>query len=102
MTSDTGSYGADGKPEALATNVEVAGQTWDLYKGPNGQMTVFSFLATSTVNDFSGDMLDFFDYLAENQGYDTSQYLLSAGAGTEPFTGSDAVFTTSGYSISVE
>lgn len=65
-------------------------------------MTVFSFVATSTVNDFSGDMKDFFDYLAESQNYDESQYLLSAGAGTEPFTGSDAVFTTSAYSISVQ
>lgn len=96
-----GSYGADGAAVPVAT-ADIAGQSWKLYKGPNGQMTVFSFVATSTVNDFSGDMKDFFDYLAENQDYDESQYLLSAGAGTEPFTGSDAVFTTSEYSIAVE
>ena len=65
-------------------------------------MTVYSFIASSTVNDFSGDMMDFFDYLVSSQGYDDSQYLISAGAGTEPFTGSNAVFTTSAYSISVE
>lgn len=65
-------------------------------------MTVFSFLATGTVNDFSGDIKDFFDYLSGSQGYDDGQYLLSAGAGTEPFTGSNAVFTTSEYSIVIE
>lgn len=64
-------------------------------------MTVFSFVATSTVNDFSGDLMSFLNYLISNQGYSGSQYLLSAGAGTEPFTGSNAVFKTSAYSISV-
>jgi xyloglucan-specific endo-beta-1,4-glucanase len=101
VLTPAGSYGADGKPVAIAT-VKIAGQTWNLYEGPNGQMTVFSFVATSTVNDFSGDLKEFFDYLVENQSYDDSQYLLSAGAGTEPFTGSDTVFTTSAYSISIE
>lgn len=66
-------------------------------------MTVFSFLSTSgNVESFSGDMKDFFDFLVSDQGYDDSQYLLNAGAGTEPFEGSNAVFTTSEYSLSVE
>lgn len=64
-------------------------------------MTVFSFVASSTTNDFSADLKDFFDYLVSSQGYDESQYLISAGAGTEPFEGTDVTFSTSAYSISV-
>ena len=66
-------------------------------------MTVISFVPSdgSQVTNFSGDLKDFFDFLASEQGYDESQYLVSAGGGTETFEGSDAVFTTSGYSIDI-
>lgn len=64
-------------------------------------MTVYSFVADSQVDDFSGDLLDFFDYLVQEQGFSTSQYLISAGAGTEAFSGSDVTFTTSKYSLTV-
>lgn len=66
-------------------------------------MTVFSFVSAdgSQVNDFSGDLKAFFDFLVEDQGYDEAQYLISAGGGSETFEGSDAVFTTTGYSISI-
>lgn len=98
----TENYSAEGESVPVASGVQIAGHTWDLYKGPNGQMTVLSFVAPSNVQDFSGDLMDFFDFLVEDQGFDTSQYLKSAGAGSEPFEGTNAVFTTSAYSISIE
>lgn len=75
-----GTYGADGSATPVATPT-VAGTSWKLYKGPNGSTTVFSFLADSQVNDFSGDIMDFFDYLTSNEGLPDSQYLISVGAG---------------------
>lgn len=80
----------------------LAGTTWDLYSGPNGATTVFSFVAASAVEDFSGDLMDFLNYLIENQGLASSQYLLSIGAGSEPFTGTSAVFSVASYSCTVE
>jgi len=77
----------------------IAGVSWKLYSGPNGDTTVYSFVASSAQESFSGDLLDFFSYLESEEGFSTSQYLLSAGAGTEPFTGSDATLTTSAYSL---
>ncbi|KAJ6082627.1 hypothetical protein N7499_007501 [Penicillium canescens] len=71
---------------AIAT-VTINGVSWKLYKGPNGSMTVYSFVASSTVTNFSGDMLDFFTYLEKNQGLSSSLYLTHVQAGTEPFTG---------------
>ncbi|KAF7193169.1 putative xyloglucan-specific endo-beta-1,4-glucanase A [Pseudocercospora fuligena] len=93
-------YGADGSATSIGSTT-IAGINFNLYKGPNGQMTVYSFVASSTANTFDGDLKDFFDYLVSNQGFSESQYLISAGAGTEAFEGSDVIFTTSKYSISV-
>lgn len=67
--------------------ITIAGSSWKLYKGLNGAMTVYSFVAVSQVNNFSGDILDFIDYLRNSWSYPSSQYLKSIGAGTEPFTG---------------
>jgi len=85
---------------AIAT-VTINGVSWKLYSGPNGSTTVYSFVASSETTSYSGDIKNFFTYLINNQGYPSSQYLLSIGAGTEPFTGSSAVFTTSAYSTVV-
>lgn len=76
----------------------ISGVKWNLYSGPNGAMTVFSFVAQSEVTSFSGDLKLFLAYLSTNQGLSTSQYLTSIGAGTEPFTGTSAVFKTTAYS----
>jgi xyloglucan-specific endo-beta-1,4-glucanase len=84
---------------AIAT-VTINGVSWKLYKGPNGSMTVYSFVASSTVTNFSGDMLDFFTYLEQNQGLSSSLYLTHVQAGTEPFTGTSDL-TVSSYSAVV-
>jgi xyloglucan-specific endo-beta-1,4-glucanase len=75
-----------------------------VYKGPNGQMTVFSFLPSDKKNiaSFKGDLNVFLKYLTQSQGVATSQYLKSVGAGTEPTMGSNATFTTSKYTVDVK
>lgn len=83
-------------------SVNLAGAEWQLYQGPNGQMTVFSFVASSgNVESFNGDLTEFVSYLISDQGVADSQILQSVGAGTEPFVGTDVTFTTSSYSVSV-
>jgi xyloglucan-specific endo-beta-1,4-glucanase len=95
-------YSAAGNAVPLATTT-IAGQKWNVYKGPNGAMTVFSFLPADgkQIKSFDGDVNLFFKYLIRSQGLPTTQYLKSVGAGTEPTLGSKAVFTTSGYSVKV-
>ena len=75
----------------------IGGRKWNLYYGLNGQMKVYSFVAPSQVTSFSGNMLDFFSYLKNNQGFPFTQYLVTLQAGTEPFVGSNAKFTTSSF-----
>ncbi|KAI0835140.1 glycoside hydrolase family 12 protein [Hypoxylon sp. FL0890] len=91
-----GPISSTGSPIATPT---INGVTWKLYSGYNGAMHVFSFVAPSSVQSFKGDLVSFFTYLESSQGMPSSQYLQSIGAGTEPFTGSNAVFTVSAFSL---
>ncbi|TGO14886.1 hypothetical protein BTUL_0047g00480 [Botrytis tulipae] len=79
----------------------IAGVSWKLFSGLNGSTRVYSFVASSTVNKFSGDLKTFLTYLTSSQGYPASQFLTTIQAGTEPFTGSNAVFKTTAYSVSL-
>ncbi|OTB05584.1 glycoside hydrolase family 12 protein [Hypoxylon sp. CI-4A] len=93
-----GPISSTGSPIASPT---ISGTTWKLYDGYNGDMHVFSFVASSEVASFTGDLVDFITYLTSSQGMPSSQYLQSIGAGTEPFTGSDAVLTVSAFNLAL-
>lgn len=83
-------------------SLKVDGTTFKLYSGPNGDTTVYSFVAETEATDFSGNLLAFYTYLIDDFGFSSSQYITVLEAGTEPFTGSDAVLTTSAYSVAIE
>ncbi|KAH6707739.1 concanavalin A-like lectin/glucanase domain-containing protein [Leptodontidium sp. 2 PMI_412] len=93
-------YNSAGNAVPVATPT-ILGTKWNLFKGPNGDTTVFSFVAPSNQGNFEGDLKLFFNYLTSSQGVSTSAVVTSLQAGTEPFTGSNAVFTTSKYTINV-
>ncbi|KXN85830.1 Endoglucanase-1 [Leucoagaricus sp. SymC.cos] len=79
--------------------VSLAGHNWNLWKGPNQNWQVLSFVsADGDVTDFDADLKEFFDYLVQSQGVAGSQYIQSIQSGTEPFTGS-ANLVTDTYSI---
>lgn len=90
-----GPISSTGSPIATPT---VGSTTFKLYSGPNGDTTVYSFVAESETTSFSGDLMDFLNYLVNNEGLSSSQYLTSVGAGTEPFTGSGATLTVTAFS----
>jgi len=78
-----GPISSTGKVVATPT---IAGHKWNLYEGPNGATTVYSFVAASEVTGFKGDLKAFLQYLVQNEGLSAEQYLTSVGAGTEPFS----------------
>lgn len=47
-------------------------------------------------------MQDFYNYLIAEEGFSSSQYVISVGAGTETFTGSNAEFEVSAYTVDVQ
>ncbi|KAG4273200.1 murein transglycosylase [Fusarium proliferatum] len=69
-------YGGVQSLGSLQTQVNIEGRTWELWVGINGSMKVFSFVATSTVNNFNSDVKQFFNYLTQNQGYPANQQCL--------------------------
>jgi xyloglucan-specific endo-beta-1,4-glucanase len=73
-----GRYGGVYPIGSFVATVNVGGRSWSLYVGYNGSMKVFSFLAASPVTNFSGNIKDFFNYMASNQGFPaSSQNLIS-------------------------
>jgi len=95
-----GSIQPIGSQIATAT---VGGQTWELWYGSNGSQQTYSFVASSPIESFNGDILQFFDYLTTSQGFPaSSQYLINLQFGTEPFTSTgQATLTVSSWSASV-
>jgi xyloglucan-specific endo-beta-1,4-glucanase len=79
----------------------IDGTEWSVYSGPNGQMTVYSFVASKQVENFEGDLMEFFNYLVQSQSFKNSQYLIKVECGTEPFVGTDVTMTVSKYSAVV-
>lgn len=79
-----GPISSTGSPIATPT---INGVTWKLFKGPNGDTTVFSFVAPSNIQNWSGDMKQFFNYLTSGQGVSANSVITHLQAGTEPFTG---------------
>jgi xyloglucan-specific endo-beta-1,4-glucanase len=83
-------------------NVNVLGQTWELFDGYNGAMRVFSFVAPSQRGSFSGDLKAFYNHLIQNNGFPGgSQYLITNQFGTEPFTGGPATFQVQNWNAQV-
>ncbi|KAF5965823.1 murein transglycosylase [Fusarium bulbicola] len=95
-------YGGVQPVGSKQTTVTIEGRSWDLWVGYNGSMKVFSFVAPSPVNSFNSDVKQFFNYMANSQGYPASkQYLLSFQFGTEPFTGSGARLTVTNFNAHI-
>jgi xyloglucan-specific endo-beta-1,4-glucanase len=54
------------------------------------------------VTNFSGNIKDFFNYMASNEGFPaSSQNLITVQFGTEPFTGGKTTFDVSRWSADV-
>lgn len=95
---------ANGYPFTPVASPTIGGVAFDLAYGTNGNVKVYSFVAHSrAATNFNGDILNFYKYLATNyasNGFNTNLVVQSIQAGSEVFTGSNAVFTTNGYTIS--
>lgn len=82
------------------STVTVGSQSFVLWSGihPTNKSHVFTFVASKTLNSYTGDLVDFFQYLVGNNGVGDTLILATVQAGTEIAVGS-SIFTTSKYSL---
>jgi hypothetical protein len=76
--------------------VNIAGTSWDLYRGNIG-WNVFSFVRTSNTTSSTLNLRDFLNDLVSRGWMSSSKYLTSVQAGTEVFIGTGQLDTTSYY-----
>jgi len=85
----------------IQSGISLAGHTWNLWRGPNSNWQVLSFVSASgNINNFSADLNEFFRFLIANQGVASTQFVQSIQAGTEPFVGT-ASLVTSSYTVAI-
>ena len=85
-----------------SASMNIGGLNWNLFIGPNGDTTVYSFVVSGDYDTtFSGDLYPFIQYLEQHEGLSNSLYLQSCTGGTEPFTGTDATFWTGSFGLSI-
>lgn len=95
--STRGGAGPAGSQIGTAT---INGVTWKLLQGTVSTWTVYSFVAPNEITNFNSDLKPFLTYLTSNRGVPSSQFLVQAQGGTEPFIGS-ATLSASAYAISI-
>ncbi|KAI9368168.1 concanavalin A-like lectin/glucanase domain-containing protein [Aspergillus egyptiacus] len=96
-------YGNISPIGSQVSTAELAGITWEVWSGLNGDMQVYSFVVSSPLTSFNADIKEFWNYLTDNYSYPAdSQYLLTVQVGTEPFTGDQSTFTVSSFTASVQ
>lgn len=44
----------------VTSGISLAGHTWDLWKGPNSNWQVLSFVSTSEIKNFNANLNEFF------------------------------------------
>ncbi|KAF9464549.1 concanavalin A-like lectin/glucanase domain-containing protein [Collybia nuda] len=92
--------GGAGPAGSQIGTVNINGVNWKLFRGNVSTWVVFSFVAPNEISGYDSDLKPFLTYLTSSQGVSSSQFLVQAQAGTEPFIGS-ARLTTTSYSISI-
>ncbi|MFB7778324.1 glycoside hydrolase [Streptomyces bauhiniae] len=80
--------------------VSLAGQTWDVWRGSNGQNDVISYVAPSSLTGLNFDIKEFIDHTV-SQGLATPDwYLTSVQAGFEPWENGAGLAVTN-FSVAV-
>jgi xyloglucan-specific endo-beta-1,4-glucanase len=70
-------YGPAQPIGSVLETATVGGRTWQLWGGGSSSQYTYSFVASSPVTSFSGDIKPFFTYLAQKHNFPiTTQYLI--------------------------
>lgn len=81
--------------------VSLAGQTWDVWRGSNGQNDVISYVAHSSLSGLDFDIKHFIDHTVSRGLATPDWYLTSVQAGFEPWENGAGLAVTN-FSVGVD
>ncbi|MFJ5520291.1 glycoside hydrolase [Streptomyces griseoluteus] len=81
--------------------VSLAGQTWDVWRGSNGQNDVISYVAHSSLTGLDFDIKHFIDHTVSRGVATPDWYLTSVQAGFEPWENGAGLAVTN-FSVGVD
>jgi xyloglucan-specific endo-beta-1,4-glucanase len=93
-----GSYGMQPSGSKFGT-VNLGHVTFDVYTDEILKVKTHFFVARSPQTDFTGDLLDFFNYCVDNLGIDKDYNVYNVQGGTKVYQGLQATFSSSRFSL---
>ena len=95
-----GTYGAL-KPLGSKFGVaRLSNVTFDVFTDETFGWRTHTFVAKSLQTNFTGDLVDFFDWTVEYLGISTDWFIYTIQGGTNAYQGADAEFTSLSFSLS--
>ncbi|ASW53834.1 cellulose binding domain-containing protein [Plantactinospora sp. KBS50] len=85
---------------SVVGNANIAGRSWEVWRGSNGANNVISYVAPSAISSLTFSVLDFLADVRNRGAITNSWYLTSIQAGFEPWQGG-AGLGVSGFSATV-
>ncbi|MEU7588571.1 cellulose binding domain-containing protein [Micromonospora sp. NPDC049230] len=80
---------------SVVGTTNLAGRTWEVWRGSNGSNNVISYVASSAVSSLNFSVLDFINDTRNRGAISNSWYLTSIQAGFEPWQGGVGLAVTS-------
>ncbi|MFE9188941.1 cellulose binding domain-containing protein [Micromonospora sp. NPDC007208] len=80
---------------SVVGTANLAGRTWEVWRGSNGSNNVISYVASSAVSSLNFSVLDFINDTRNRGAITNSWYLTSIQAGFEPWQGGVGLAVTS-------
>ncbi|MBG6102549.1 cellulase/cellobiase CelA1 [Micromonospora vinacea] len=80
---------------SVVGTTNLAGRTWEVWRGSNGSNNVISYVASSAVSSLNFSVLDFINDTRNRGAITNSWYLTSIQAGFEPWQGGVGLAVTS-------
>ncbi|MET8365719.1 cellulose binding domain-containing protein [Micromonospora sp. NPDC005194] len=80
---------------SVVGTTNLAGRTWEVWRGSNGSNNVISYVAPSAISSLNFSVLDFINDVRNRGAITNSWYLTSIQAGFEPWQGGVGLAVTS-------
>lgn len=80
---------------SVVGTTNLAGRTWEVWRGSNGSNNVISYVASSAISSLNFSVLDFINDTRNRGAITNSWYLTSIQAGFEPWQGGVGLAVTS-------